>query len=149
MGLSFEDAMKKNATNNIATTSFDNAEAIAVASVDNTIVDSPSIMTLDESYGIAAYSGDDGNWQQHTDYVYYSTFSDDNISTVSDTKDIILDGTQFNITQEENSQYIPFEMPRYYDGYEAIGMLDQPFTFLVPVYNNMPSSYGYLPEGDI
>ena len=41
------------------------------------------------------------------------------------------------------------EGARYYDGYEAIGMLDQPFTFLVPVYNNMPSSYGYLPEGDI
>lgn len=41
------------------------------------------------------------------------------------------------------------EGARYYDGYEAIGMLDQPFMFLVPVYNNMPSSYGYLPEGDI
>ena len=38
-----------------------------------------------------------------------------------DKKDIKLDGKQFNITQEENSQYIPFEMPRYYDGFDLKG----------------------------
>lgn len=120
MSLSFEDSLKNSVTNNIATTENEIIEAVAVMSVDNTSIDSPSIMTLDESYGIAAYSGDDGSWQQHADYVYYSTFSDDNISTISDTKDINLDGKQFNITQEENSQYIPFEMSRYYDGYDLV-----------------------------
>lgn len=76
------------------------------------------IMILNETNQIAAYTGNDGNWTQHPNYVYYSAFSDDNISIISDTKDIKLDGNQFNITQEENSQYIPFEMPRYYDGYD-------------------------------
>ena len=120
LGLSFEDSLKNSSAKNIATTIPQNVEAAAIMTADNMSVDSPSIMTLDESYGIAAYAGDDGNWHQHTGYVYYSTFSDDNISIISDTKDIKLDGKQFNITQEENSQYIPFEMPRYYDGYDLI-----------------------------
>ena len=120
MGLSFEDSMKKNATNNIAHTEVKTVEAVAAMSVSNAIVDSPSIMTLNEMPMMAAYSGDGGSWQQHADYVYYSTFSDDNISVINDTKDINLNGKQFNITQEENSQYIPFEMSRYYDGYDLV-----------------------------
>lgn len=125
MSLSFEDSMKKNAANNIATTQNENIEVAAAAMVaDEMSVDSPSIMTLDEiPMMMAAYSGDDGNWQQHADYVYYSAFSDDNISVISDAKDINLDGKQFNITQEENSQYIPFEMSRYYDGYDLVNAL--------------------------
>ena len=120
MALSFKDSLENSSTNNIATAKTESVEAVAAMSVDEISIDSPSIMTLNESYGMAAYAGDDGNWQQHTDYVYYSTFSDDNISIVSDTKDINLDGKQFNITQEENSQYIPFEMSRYYDGYDLV-----------------------------
>ena len=119
MSLSFEESIKKSAA--AATPSLAVESEVAVAAtmnVDDLEVEDYSIMTLDESYGIAAYAGDDGNWTQDTRYLYYSVFSDDNISTVSDTKDIILDGKQFNITQEENSQYIPFEMPRYYDGYD-------------------------------
>lgn len=117
MGLSFEDSLKQSAMNNIAIAKNENIAIPAIMSVDENI-DSPSIMTLDESYGIAAYSGDDGNWQQHNDYVYYMTFSDDNFSNVDDEKNITLNKKQFNITQEENSQYIPFEMSRYYDGYD-------------------------------
>ena len=120
MSLSFEDSLKKSTTNNIATIKNESIKTVAAMSVNEANIDSPSIMTLDESYGIAAYDGNDGNWQQHIDYVYYSTFSDDNISAISDTKDINLDGKQFNITQEENSQYIPFEMSRYYDGYDLV-----------------------------
>lgn len=121
MGLSFEESLKKSV---VATTvESESVEAVAMASIDDTNIADTSIMTLDESYGIAAYSGDDGNWQQHSDYVYYSVFSDDNISVISETKDINLDGKQFNITQEENSQYIPFEMPRYYDGYDLVNAI--------------------------
>ena len=123
MSLSFADSLKKSSTNNtktVATPVIESVDTVAVASVEDTSVDSPSIMTLDESYGIAAYSGDDGNWTQHNGYVYYSSFSDDKISIITDTKDINLDSNQFNITQEENSQYIPFEMPRYYDGYDLV-----------------------------
>ena len=112
MSLSFEESLK----NNVEAATMQDAEMVAVASV---VADS-GIMTLDENYAIAAYSGDDGNWQQHNGYVRYSSFSDDNISVISDAKDINLNAKQFNITQEENSQYIPFEMPRYYDGFDLV-----------------------------
>ena len=121
MSLSFEESIR----NNVAKATKNNIAPIAdmgiadMSIVDMSIADD-SIMTLDENYGIAAYSGDGGNWQQHNDYVRYSSFSDDNISIISDTKDITLDAKQFNITQEENSQYIPFEMPRYYDGFDLV-----------------------------
>ncbi len=112
MSLSFEESLKMNNENkNIATAEM-LAEDIGIAM--------PAIMTLDETQMVAAYSGDDGNWQQHPDYVRYTSFSDDNISTINDTKDISLNKKQFNITQEENSQYIPFEMPRYYDGFDLV-----------------------------
>ncbi len=111
MSLSFEESLKMNNENNIAT---------ADMSVEDIGIATPSIMTLNEMPMIAAYSGDDGNWQQHPDYVRYTNFSDDNISTINDTKDIALNKKQFNITQEENSQYIPFEMPRYYDGFDLV-----------------------------
>lgn len=116
LSLSFKDSLKANIENNVAIA---NSE-VATMSIDDTSVNNVGIMTLEETSNIAAYSGDDGNWEQHHSYVYYSTFSDDNISIIDDKKDINLDGKQFNITQEENSQYIPFEMPRYYDGYDLI-----------------------------
>ena len=114
MSLSFEESLKNNAKNTLIAKPM----IASMAMEDSAIALDNSVMTLDESYGIAAYSGDDGNWQQHTGYVHYSVFSDDNLSVINDKKDIVLDANQFNITQEENSQYIPFEMPRYYDGFD-------------------------------
>lgn len=38
------------------------------------------------------------------------------------------------------------EGARYFDSYASIGMVDQSFVFIIPVYNNMPSNYGYLPD---
>ena len=112
MSLSFEESLKiRNENNNITT---------ADIPVENFGVTMPAVMALDEMSMVAAYSGDDGNWQQHQDYVRYTSFSDDNISTINDTKDIALNKKQFNITQEENSQYIPFEMSRYYDGFDLV-----------------------------
>lgn len=37
------------------------------------------------------------------------------------------------------------EGARYFDGYASINMLDNSFTFLIPVYNNMPTEYGTMP----
>ena len=123
MALSFKDSLKKKAET-IATTTLASVNNIAntnVVGINNDIaIADTGIMTLEETGGIAAYSGDDGNWQEHNSYVRYSVFSDDNLSTVSDEKDIVLNRKQFNITQEENSQYIPFEMPRYYDGFDLV-----------------------------
>lgn len=114
MSLSFKESLKNNS--NVTATS----EVATLNMSDMSIVSDNSIMTLDGNYGIAAYSGDDGNWQEHADYVRYHYFSDDNISVINDEKDINLNKKQFNITQEENSQYIPFEMPRYYDGFDLV-----------------------------
>ena len=112
MSLSFEESLKNNTAKTFAMRTSMIADDVDVAS--------DSIMTLNENYEIAAYSGDDGNWQQHLDYVRYFSFSDDNISVINGNKDISLHTNQFNITQEENSQYIPFEMPRYYDGFDLV-----------------------------
>lgn len=125
MALSFKDSLKKNAEAIAATTlaTANNVANIAIVNANSPAVADAGIMTLEETGGIAAYSGEDGNWQQHNDYVRYAVFSDDNLSTVSDEKDIVLNRKQFNITQEENSQYIPFEMPRYYDGFDLVNTL--------------------------
>ena len=120
MSLSFKESLENNNENNVVTAYAAPVAPVAAMSINDMSINDTSIMTLDESYGIAAYSGDDGNWQQHSDYVRYSAFSDDKISIISENKDINLDSSQFNISQEENSQYIPFEMPRYYDGFDLV-----------------------------
>ena len=96
MSLSFEESLKNNVENNAE---LDIIEQVSAINIDDMSVNSDSIMTLDENLGIAAYSGDDGNWQQHPDYVRYSSFSDDSISIISEEKEITLSNKQFNITQ--------------------------------------------------
>lgn len=120
MGLSFEDSLKNRSANKVANVVSENVIAPAVMSADEPIMDSPSIMTLNEIPMMAAYAGDDGNWIEDIKYKTSTAFFDNNISTINDTKDIKLDGKQFNITQEENSQYIPFEMSRHYDGFDLV-----------------------------
>lgn len=115
MSISFEDSLKKKSENNAVA-----PMAVMAMNIDDFGIATDSVMTLDETSMIAAYSGDDGNWQQHSGYVYYHSFSDDNISNINDEKDISLNRKQFNITQEENSQFIPFEMNRYYDGFDLV-----------------------------
>ena len=123
MSLSYEESLKKllEKENNVAPAKFKTAmPTVATMNIDEPVADMGSIMTLDETPMIAAYSGDDGNWNSDTTgrYKTYSFFEDNNISNIDDKKDIKLNDKQINITQEENSQYIPFEMPRYYDGFD-------------------------------
>lgn len=61
------------------------------------------------------------NWTAITDqgYRFYNNeYSDAGYSSIDELKNISLDSSQFNITQEQNSQYIPFQIPRYYDGFD-------------------------------
>lgn len=118
MALSFEDSLKAAQAESEA--------AAAVAAVP-AVAEDASVMTLDygiatadESGMIAAYSGEDGSWIQvdWQGYKFYDEYNDENISKIDGEKYIKLDPKQFNITQETNSQYIPFEMPRYYDGFD-------------------------------
>lgn len=65
---------------------------------------------------IAAYS----EWTKSDKYDWYDEYSDDKISSVDNNKNITVDPSQINISQEENSQFIPFEMSRYYDGFDLV-----------------------------
>ena len=77
------------------------------------------VMTLsagDTTGSIAAYS----EWTRSNKYVWSDQYSDDKTSYIDKNKNITVDASQINITQEENSQFIPFEMPRYYDGFDLM-----------------------------
>lgn len=101
--MSFKDAKRKLMAN---------SEAVTLASVN------PEIDTLMDE-GIAVYSDDDFEYVHGYSRVDHS---DTKYSTVDANKNIVMDPGQINITQESNSQYIPFKMPRYYDGIDLSQM---------------------------
>ena len=78
-----------------------------------------STMSLRNSVALAA---EEESWTLHTGYDTTDNFavgkrySDEHISYVDEKKNVTVNDFQVNLTQEENSQYIPFEMNRYYDG---------------------------------
>ena len=79
----------------------------------------PMMMSLSaDEQVIAAYEG----FEKSDKYKWYDQYADDKISYIDSDKNITVDATQINLTQEENSQYIPFEMGRYYDGIDLMQM---------------------------
>lgn len=83
-------------------------------------MDSVGIMTLEDGGGeaIAAYSV----MTKNPRYPYFEEYVDENISTIDDKKEITVHSAQVNISQEANSQFIPFVMKRYYDGIDINDM---------------------------
>lgn len=75
--------------------------------------------------GITTLADPEAGYTKSGKYVWYNDYSDENYSTVSPAKEITVDSSQINITQENNSQVIPFEMPRYYDGVDLMEMTIQ------------------------
>ena len=60
--------------------------------------------------------------------------------------DVISDGSSLYEHQyAQNIMMAYSESVRYYNSYKNIGKLDQAFEFVIPVYENMPEEYGYLP----
>lgn len=60
--------------------------------------------------------------------------------------DVLDDGTdKYNHQYAQNIMMAYSEGLRYYRSYRAINMTDNGFEFIIPVYNNMPDSYGRLP----
>ena len=83
-----------------------------------------SVMSLSESSdnNVSLYS--ESGWSEdRTHYRWFANYRDDNYSIVNDEKNIALNSKQINITQEENSQFIPFEMARYYDGIDLMNAI--------------------------
>ena len=102
MALTFEESKKQL------------AQAMAAAA-------KPAVMSMhsvDEPVMMAAYE----NWEKPANasfYEYYNNeYYDDKLSTVDENKNITLSMNQINLTQETNSQYIPFQIPRFYDGFD-------------------------------
>ena len=78
----------------------------------------PTLMSL--SSNATTFASE--NWTKPINsslYIYYNNeYSDNKVSTVDENKNITLSDSQINLTQEKNSQYIPFQIPRYYDGFD-------------------------------
>lgn len=74
-------------------------------------------LSLDMNEGIAAYDGD--MWSEcSSEYLIYSEYIDNNVSQIDEQKNIHIHPAQINLAQESNAQYIVFDMPRRYDGFD-------------------------------
>lgn len=123
MAISFSDSLKK-ATASMATISAYSLEASPVMEslgldeeanvIDNTSVDQAGNTVI--SYDLT----NENTWTRSDAYLWYDDYSDDKLSTIDEKKNITVNQDQINITQETNSQFIPFQMPRYYDGFDLM-----------------------------
>ena len=117
---SFSERLTKETSN----ASHSDAEVLAMN--ENLAVASADIMTLEEPYDGLAYSGEE-TWILNQAYKTTDDFNDGNryedvdFSYVDEKKNVTINQNQINLTQEDSSQYIPFEMFRYYDGIDLMG----------------------------
>lgn len=103
--MSFSDILKEKTLSSNANTGIAMA-TMSLAETENTI---------------AAYSGEEV-FQKSDKYLWYDEYYDDKYSTIDQQKNIKISEDQVNLTQEENSQIIPFMMNRYYDGIDLTKM---------------------------
>ena len=99
---------------------------------------SSEVMTLASVDDMAVYAGDD--YESVNGYSRVN-HSDEKYSTIDELKNITMDSSQINITQEDNSQYIPFRMPRYYDGIDLSMM-----NIFIRYSRSTSSNEGYTSE---
>lgn len=88
-----------------------------------------TVLYTDE--GISAYEtnetkpvflAENDNLPYSDKYTRYTEYYDSNFSIIDENKNITLDQSQINLTQEENSQYVPFKMFRRYDNVDQLNM---------------------------
>lgn len=125
--MSFADSLKNStltsATDSTSTNIASASPMVATVSLASTESEA-SVMSLSESSdnNVSLYS--ESGWSEdRTHYRWFENYRDDNYSIVNDEKNIALNSKQINITQEENSQFIPFEMARYYDGIDLMNAI--------------------------
>lgn len=114
MSLSFEDSLKQ-------AISKENSQKLRSVSVASLSLNNDDEDIIPMAVAYSTYSNNTDNWILMNDkYSYYEDYSDDSVSIIDEDKNITLDPKQINLTQETNSQFIPFEMPRYFDGFDLI-----------------------------
>lgn len=96
---------------------------------------------------MAAFSGEpmvaSNDWIRDTRYEWYDDYSDETVSVVNNEKKITLGKGQINLGQEENSQFIQFEMPKRYDGF------DLSTTHISFHFNNVKGEHGSDPAVNV
>ena len=86
---------------------------------------SSPVMPVAVDEGISVQATVDSGFQRSGLYTWISDYDDNVFSTISGELDINIVSSQANVTQGNNSQVIPFEMPRYYDGIDLMQMTIQ------------------------
>ena len=144
MALSFQDSVNKqqkeskNVENKISTMELNDDKTVYT----NQLVATP-VVTAASDYTVS------------NKYLWYSDYSDDELSTIDTKKNITVNENQINITQESNSQFIPFQMNRYYDGMDLMNMTimvhyvtaenyEDNATPINVTYNNDKIRFGWL-----
>ena len=82
----------------------------------------PMMLSLDDEDTVVVA---EETFQKSDKYLWYNQYHDEDYSTVDALKNIKMSDNQINLTQEENSQVIPFVMDRYFDGIDLMGMMIQ------------------------
>ena len=114
MSLSFKDSLKQSLKENAkeSKTNIENEIAtLALGDNDNAVYSGTKVSVQDVV-----------NWTVSDKYSFYNEYVDDDLSTIDKLKNITVNQNQVNITQESNSQFIPFQMDRYYDGVDLMKM---------------------------
>lgn len=82
---------------------------------------SPTIISLYNADEPSSENGE-SEWVLDDGYTQFNNYFDDKFSYIDENKNITIDTSQINISREVNSQFIPFEMMRYYDGIDLAEM---------------------------
>lgn len=91
------------------------------------------MMLNDESDAAMTYNlSDEFERVQNSLYLWIPEYEDSNFSFVDNLKNVTVNDKQVNIAQEENSQIIPFELDRFYDGIDLSQM-----TFRIYYVNSL------------
>lgn len=123
MALSFEDSL--NAANSISNNIVEEQTNVSDSNKSEDVSSTTSYSLNNEETSVSTTALVDEGWTIKGGKLDYPEYVDNNISTVDDEKNVTVDKKQVNITQEQNSQFIPFEMPRYYDGFDLLGTVIQ------------------------
>ena len=96
-----------------------NTATLSTPQTMNVSAEAP-VVAVDQLIPMAA-AVDEG-FQQSDKYEQYDSYYDSDYCIVDANKIVSISPSHINITQEENSQVIPFELNRYYDGVDLMNM---------------------------